>query len=316
MDRPHGRGRPRHRPSVTGVHAALLHRCSFPSAGTPLVCGVSGGADSLALLVLAVASGCDVTAVHVDHGLRLGSAAEADLVQETAARYGASFRSERVEVGVGPNLEARARTARLAVLGPDAALGHTADDRAETMLINLLRGAGVDGLASLRRGRRHPILDLRRSETERLCRQEGLEPFIDPSNADASFLRNRVRREVLPLLADVAGRDPVPVLTRQADVFASVADHLRAEATSFDVTDAEALRNAPVAVARVAVREWLRRDATEMHPPDAATVERVLSVARGETRATDVGEGRRVERTAMRLRLVAKPGGEETPVVN
>lgn len=301
---------------MTALHSALLRRCTFPPAGASLVCGVSGGADSLALLVLAVASGCDVTAVHVDHGLRAGSADEADLVRTTAARYGASFRSERVEVGVGPNLEARARAARLAVLGPEAALGHTADDRAETMLMNLLRGAGVDGLASVRRGPRHPILDLRRSETERLCRHEGLEPFIDPSNADPSFVRTRIRREVLPLLADVAGRDPVPVFSRQADVLASIADHLRAEAASLDVTDAGALRHAPVAVARVAVREWLRRDVTEMHPPDAATVERVLSVARGETRATDVGEGRRVERTAMRLRLVARPGGEETPVVN
>lgn len=289
---------------MSGPHSTLLRRCSFPPAGTPLVCGVSGGADSLALLVLAVASGCDVTAVHVDHGLRDGSVAESDLVRDAASRFGASFRSERVEVGVGPNLEARARAARLAVLGPDAALGHTADDRAETMLVNLLRGAGVDGLASVRRGPRHPILDLRRTETEQLCRVEGLEPFVDPSNSDPSFVRNRVRREVLPLLADVAGRDPVPVLTRQADVFASVSDHLRSEAASLDVTDALALRDAAPAVARVAVREWLRRDVPELHPPDAATVERVLSVARGETRATDVGSGRRVERTAMRLRLV------------
>lgn len=289
---------------MTNAHAAVLRRCTFPSSGAPLVCGVSGGADSLALLVLAVAAGCDVTAVHVDHGLRPGSAAEAELVREAAARFGAAFRSERVVVGLGPNLEARARAARLAVLGPDAAFGHTADDRAETMLVNLLRGAGVDGLASMRPGPRHPILDLRRSETEQVCRVEGLEPFTDPSNADPSFVRNRIRREVLPLLADVAGRDPVPVLTRQAEVFASVSDHLRSEAAALDVTDAVALRDAPAAVARVAVREWLRRDVPEIHPPDAATVERVLAVARCETRATDVGAGRRVERTEMRLRLV------------
>ena len=54
-------------------YAALLDRCTFPPAGEPLVCGVSGGADSLALLVLAVAAGCEVTAVHVDHGIRPGS---------------------------------------------------------------------------------------------------------------------------------------------------------------------------------------------------------------------------------------------------
>src|ERR1035437_721888 len=64
-------------------------RCVFPAAGTPLVCAVSGGADSLALLVLATAAGCEVTAVHVDHGLRPGSAAEADVVASAADRYGA-----------------------------------------------------------------------------------------------------------------------------------------------------------------------------------------------------------------------------------
>lgn len=288
-------------------HDELLARCAFPAPGTPVVCGVSGGADSLALLVLAVAAGCEVTAVHVDHGLRPGSAAEADLVRDAAARFGARFRAERVEVAAGANLEARARAARLSVLGPDAALGHTADDRAETMVVNLLRGAGPDGLASIRRGPRHPIVDLRRTETVAICAAEGLTPFADPSNTDPAFVRNRIRLEALPLLADIAGRDPVPVLVRQAEVFESITDHLRDEASTIDVTDAAALAAAPVAVARVAVREWLRRDVPELHPPDAATVERVLDVARCRALATDVGGGRRVERTHMRLRLVPSP---------
>lgn len=290
--------------AAAGAHGPLLARCTFPAPGTALVCGVSGGADSLALLVLAVAAGCDVTAVHVDHGLRAGSSVEADLVRDVAVNLGAAFRSERRDVGAGPNLEARARAARLEALGPDAALGHTADDRAETMLVNLLRGAGPDGLAAIRRGTRHPILDLRRSETEQVCRVEGLEPFGDPSNLDPAFVRNRIRHEVLPLLADIAGRDPVPVLARQADVFATVTDHLRAEAAILDVTDAAALAAAPIAIARVAVRQWLRRDVPESHPPDAATVERVLAVARCDAVATEIGAGRRVERTEMRLRLV------------
>lgn len=290
-------------------HAALLTRCTFPGPGTALVCGVSGGADSLTLLVLAVASGCEVTAVHVDHGLRPGSAEEAERVAAVAARYGARFRSEAVVVAPGPNLEARARAARHAVLGTDAALGHTADDRVETMLVNLLRGAGPDGLAGIRPGPRHPILALRRSETEALCLAEGLEPFEDPSNLDPAFVRNRVRRELLPLLADVAHRDPVPVLDRQAELFAEVADHLRVEAAGVDVTDARALAAAPVVVARVAVREWLRRDLAELHPPDLATVERVLAVARGEAIGTEVGGGRRVRRTAGVLRLEA-PGDD------
>ncbi len=285
--------------------AELLSRCTFPPAGTSVVCGVSGGADSLALLVLATAAGCRVTAVHVDHGLRPGSADEAEVVAAAARRYGAAFRSDSVAVVPGPNLEARARAARLAVLGHDAALGHTADDRAETVLVNLLRGAGLDGLAGIRPGPRHPILSLRRGETVALCRAEGLEPVHDPSNLDPSFVRNRVRHEVLPLLADVAGRDVVALLDRQADLAADASDHLRSEAQAVEVTDARALRASPPAVARVAIREWLRADHPERHPPDAATVERVLAVARGEAVATDVGRGRRVRRSAGRLALVA-----------
>ena len=287
-----------------------LARCTFPPAGTPLVCGVSGGADSLALMVLAVAAGCAVTAVHVDHGLRPGSGTEAGVVAAAARRYGAAFRAERVEVAPGANLEARARAARHAALGATAALGHTADDRAETVVVNLLRGAGLDGLAGIRPGPRHPILALRRVETEALCRAEGLEPFVDPTNTDPVHVRNRIRGEVLPLLVEIADRDLVPVLVRQADLLAAVGDHLRAEAGALDPTDARALREAPVAVARVAVREWVRAGAPERHPPDAATVERVLAVARLDAAGTDLGGGRRVERTQGRLRLVPVPAAD------
>ena len=289
-------------------HAEFLVRCTFPEPGSSLVCGVSGGADSMALLVLAVASGCEVTAVHVDHGLRAGSAAEAEPVRALARRLGARFRAESVVVGTGPNLEARARAARHEVLGLDAALGHTADDRAETLLVNLLRGAGPDGLGSIRAGHRHPILDLRRSETERVCAIEGIDPFIDPTNADMAFVRNRIRHEVLPLLADISNRDPVPILDRQATVLAEIADHLRVEARSIDVTDARALATAPIAIARVAVREWLRSEAIDAHPPDLATVDRVLDVAAGRVTATDVGGGLRVARTRGRLRLESSAG--------
>lgn len=261
----------------------------------------------MALLVLAVASGCVVTAIHVDHGLRTGSQTEADRVRVVAEQLGARFLSETVAVGQGPNLEARARRARHAALGPDAALGHTADDRAETMIVNLLRGAGPDGLASIRPGYRHPILDLRRVETEMVCSIEGIEPFFDPSNANSAFIRNRVRNEVLPLLAEIADRDLVPLLDRQADVFAMVADHLRHEASSIDPTDVSALRNAPEVLARVALREWLRIGTDERHPPDGATIDRVLSVVRGEVIATEVGGNRRVDRSAGRLRITTTP---------
>jgi tRNA(Ile)-lysidine synthase len=259
---------------------------------------VSGGADSLALLVLACAAGCRVTAVHVDHCLRSESAVEADLVAAVAERCGAAFRAERAAVEPGPNLEARARDARFGVLPPDVLTGHTADDQAETVLLNLLRGAGLDGLTGMGPGR-HPIIGLRRAETRALCAELGLTPAHDPSNDDVAFRRNRVRHEVLPLLDDVAQRDVAAVLARQADLLREEAELLDALAEAIDPADARALAAAPAPLARRAVRMWLRQG----HPPPASAVERVLAVARGEATATDVGGGRRVARTGQRLRL-------------
>jgi tRNA(Ile)-lysidine synthase len=283
--------------------AALLPRCGFAPANDPIVCAVSGGADSLALLVLATAGHDDVTAVHVDHGLREGSAADAEVVRAAALRFGARFRAERIELDPGPNLEARARAARYAALPRDACTGHTADDQAETVLLQLLRGAGLEGLAAMRPDGRRPILRLRRAETRALCESLGLVPFEDPTNADAAHRRNRVRHEVLPLLDDVAARDVVPLLARLADHARDAADHLADEASALDPTDAAALAAAPGTLARVAVRTWLRTCSPERHPPDAATVDRVLAVARLDAVATDLGGGWRVARTAGRLRL-------------
>ena len=84
------------------VVADLLPRCDFPPRGSVLNCAVSGGPDSLALLILAVAAGCTVTAIHVDHGLRQESAAEAAVVEDAAALVGAKFVAETVSVAAGP----------------------------------------------------------------------------------------------------------------------------------------------------------------------------------------------------------------------
>lgn len=283
----------------------LLARCDFPPVGTPVDCAVSGGADSLALLVLAAAAGCEVTAVHVDHGLRPGSADEAKVVQAAAERFGGAFRALTVAVEPGPNLEARARAARYAALPDGVLTGHTADDQAETVLLNLLRGAGLDGLAGMSPDRR-PIRHLRRTETRALCQSLGLDPVVDPTNQDPSFRRNRVRHELLPRLDDIAHRDVVPVLARQADLLRQDADLLNTLANTLDPTDAKALAKAPAPLARRALRTWFRTSGPggpEHHPPDAATIERALKVARGQATACEVGQGWRLARTNNRLRL-------------
>jgi len=286
-----------------GLREELLERCSFPPAGTRVTCAVSGGADSLSLLVLATAAGCDVTVVHVDHGIRSGSQQEAERVRAAAERYDARFRAEQVTVLPGPNLQARARAARYGVLPADVLTGHTCDDLAETVVLNLLRGAGRPGLAGIRLTQRRPLLPLRRSETAALCAEEGLEPLRDPTNHDRAHRRTRVRKEVLPLLDDVAGRDVVPVIARVADVMGAESDLLDRLAASLDPTDAAALRDAEPALARRALRAWLWRGMGGDHPVDLAAVDRVLAVACLEARGTDVQDGWRVVRSEGRLHL-------------
>jgi tRNA(Ile)-lysidine synthase len=282
----------------------LLGRCTFPPPGTHVRCGVSGGPDSSALLVLAVAAGCRVTAVHVDHRLRPGSEAEAAVVAGLAERFGAAFEPQVAPVAAGPNLEARARAARWAALGPDCLVGHTADDQAETLLLALLRGAGPAGLAGAD-PRVRPILGLRRHETRALCEDLGIEALDDPSNQDPAFRRNRVRHELLPLLDDIAGRDVAAVLARTATLHAEVASHLDAEAAAVDPTVAAELVAAARPVAAHAVRRWWREVTGSAHPPGAEAIGRVLAVAAGETVGCELPGGWRVARTAGRLRLEA-----------
>ena len=240
---------------------SLVPRCRFPAGDAEPWCAVSGGADSTALALLSVAGGHVVGLVHVDHGLRDGSFGEAELVQLLAERLGANFLAKRVHVGLGPNLEERARLARYAVLPTNVWTGHTADDLAETVLINLLRGAGPDGVASMARtkfaGPRRPLLGLRRSETVALCGRLGVAAVVDPMNDDPSFGRVRVRHEVVPLLNDVAGRDVAALLARHAEITAADVALLDELSADIDPSARWGLRGVPAPLATRAIRRWL-----------------------------------------------------------
>ncbi len=252
------------------------------------------------MVALAIAARCDVAAVHVHHGLRRSADHDAELAETIATRLGAGFRLVHVDVDDGPNLEARARAARRAALGPEAMTGHTADDQAETVLLSLLRGAGATGLGGIGPGRRHPILALRRAETRSLCEQLGLTIAQDPSNDDPRFRRNRIRHELMPLLDDIAERDVTVLLARTADLLRADDQYLDELAAGVDPTDAGELATAPRVLAARAIRQWLDHDG---YPPDTDTVRRVLAVAAGDASACELTHGRRVERRGDRLHL-------------
>lgn len=292
------------RPDVDDpVVADLLARATFPTGITPLRCAVSGGADSTALLALAVALGRPVTAVHIDHGLRPESTADAEHVSRLAAAWGAEFEHHSIRIEDGGDLEARARVARHAAVGPEGLWGHTADDQAETVLLRLLRGTGPHGLAAMRPDR-HPLLGLRRSETVALCAHLGVEPVDDVTNRDPRFDRARVRHDVLPLLVDVARRDVVPALARLAQQSAELDDLVGLLAAELDATSVHQLRAVPRPVAVAAVRRWWVATTGGLPPPDAAATERVLAVVDGRSRGCDVVAGWSLRRRDGVLRLV------------
>lgn len=286
---------------------SLLSRCTFPAAGTAVACGLSGGPDSCALVALATAAGLAVTAWHVDHGLRPSSGDDAAAARAVAAHFDAGFELRRVIVEGGPDLEARAREARYGALPADVLVGHTADDRAETVLFNIGRGAGLAGAAAPFAGVGRPLLRLRRFETRSLCRQLGLSTVSDPMNDDLSFARVAIRTEVIPALGRALGRDPVPLLNRHAELASQALEVVADLAAQLDPASAAALVAAPRAVAAEALRAWIFCNVGSS--PSAASIDRVLSVADGRATATEITGGHRVARTAGRLRIEPRHDG-------
>lgn len=229
-----------------------ITRWSLLERGDHVVVGVSGGPDSTALLALL----CDLadewqlvlTAAHLDHGINreLGALAW-EQTYELAARLGVRWVGEREDVPghqarEGGSLHQVARRLRYRFFRSVAsqegaklvATAHTADDQAETVLMRVLRGAGALGASGIPPKRQtkgvtivRPLLAHRRSSLSALCSQRGL-PFLeDPANVEVSFLRSRVRLEVLPLLEKAFGHDVVPHL-------AAFAERLREDREALD----------------------------------------------------------------------------------
>lgn len=201
--------------------SAVLHTISRRGlfrAGERVLVAVSGGPDSMALLAalweLAPRLGLELQVATVNHGLRREAAAEGELVAERARALGVPWHGLRVEVRSGRGLggvQEAARRARLGALLACAesngcgrvALGHQADDQAETVLFRILRGTGLRGLAGIPYVRPpyvRPLLDVSRSQILAYLRRRSL-PFVaDPSNSDPRFARARLRDTVLPAL--------------------------------------------------------------------------------------------------------------------
>jgi tRNA(Ile)-lysidine synthase len=219
--------------------ATAADRRGVIAPGEHVLIACSGGPDSTALLDalarLAPPRRWRLFVAHVDHGIRPGSTVEAELVARLAGDRGLPFRALSVQVAAGGSLQDRARTARHGALRAEAsrvgvaviALGHTADDQAETVLMRALTGASPAGLPAMAERERRlvrPLLRVWREATLAYCAALGLETIDDPSNRDPRFLRSRVRHEVIPALEAVfpgARRRLVVLAERQRQLLSS-----------------------------------------------------------------------------------------------
>jgi tRNA(Ile)-lysidine synthase len=288
----------------------LLGHAHFSAAGSTADLAVSGGPDSLGLLLLAREAGLVVTVHHVDHHARPTSTVDADHVQEICQRLQINFVRHDVMVAAGANFEARARAARRTAMPAGVLTGHTMDDLAETVLLNMMRGAGLDGLSPMVNDPTKPLRDIRRSALHDFVASSSFTPVHDESNDDPAFQRNRVRHELMAMLDDIASRDVVPILARQAALAFDERvwlDELARDDVAVALEDADCrdLRTWP----RARLRRWLRAqlrvaDAGDgEHPPSADEVERAISVVRGDVVAMELSGGRRLSRREQRLML-------------
>jgi tRNA(Ile)-lysidine synthase len=286
-------------------------------AGGPVLVMLSGGPDSTCLLDVAVAlAGAGaVRALHVDHGLRVGSAADAAHCEALCERLGVALEVERL--GPAPatgNLHAWARDARRAAAHrrPGAiATGHTASDQAETVLYRLAASPGRRALLGMapREGRVvRPLLEATRAQTAAHCATRGLSVLDDPANTDPAYARARVREGLLPALravhpaAEASVVRTARVLREEAEVLDALVEEVLEGRTAIELARLRAL---PPALSRLVVRR-LAEDALGARAPRAAgRADDVLTL--GPDEALDVGDGARARTRAGVLRFERTP---------
>lgn len=230
-----------------------ITRYTMLTAGDRVLVAVSGGVDSVVLLhvlkELTRELKLTLAVAHFDHGIRPDSAQDAEFVRQLARSLKLRFYTERADVPAYAqakkiSLEVAARQLRYQFLEKTAkthtftkiALGHTLNDQAETLLMRLIRGSGLDGLAGIPpvRSTQHcqyirPLIECTREQIEAFAKTKNLQWREDPTNRDRTILRNRIRHELIPILREY-NPNLLEALGRTARLLSQAAEHLKHEA--------------------------------------------------------------------------------------
>jgi tRNA(Ile)-lysidine synthase len=277
----------------TLLHAQIdrtLRQRQLLQSGQRLLVAVSGGQDSLCLVKLLLDLqpkwGWQLAIAHCDHGWRADSAANAQHVADLAQQWQLPFFLETADLPAA-KAEAPARQWRYQALTAIAQAhqcsavitGHTASDRAETLLHNLMRGSGTDGLQALAWQRAltpeinlvRPLLAITRSATAQFCAQQGLEIWQDSSNHDLNYRRNRIRHQLLPYLQTHFNPQVEAAIAQTAEVLQAEVAYLEMQShqllQSAQSTENESewaglnrqiIKQAPLALQRRAIRQFLQ----------------------------------------------------------
>lgn len=310
-------------------------------AGDTVLAAVSGGVDSMVMLHLLLALqeplGIKVVVGHIHHHLRAASDAEWNFVESYCRAQGVPFHGCHVDVrGAqaedGHSMEATAHRLRHAALREMMAscgaawlcLAHHAGDRAETVLMNVLRGTSVKGLAAMGAQKGvilRPLLDATRAEIEAYAIERGIMWMNDESNSDTTILRNRLRHELIPLLSNY-NPNIVQALNHLAESSESVSDYieiqartLEREAVFFRAKQFSMIRRQKVLEAHEAVVSALLRDlvekmSRERHRLHFEMVKQALARIEAGQGRYDLGQGRIIEVTRQWIYIGALPTGD------
>ncbi|NJR52395.1 MAG: tRNA lysidine(34) synthetase TilS [Leptolyngbyaceae cyanobacterium CSU_1_3] len=284
------------------LHRTLKQRRLLKQGQSVLV-AVSGGQDSLCLLKLLVDLqpkwNWQLAIGHCDHRWRNDSQSNAEFVGELARSWQVPFHLKTADQV--PASEATARSWRYNCFETIAhsenytavITGHTASDRAETLLYNLMRGSGADGLQALRWERSlspqialiRPLLGTTRTETAQFCHDSDLQIWEDSTNQDLTYTRNRIRQQLLPYLhthfnsqAEQHLAQTAELLTADVEYLETIASHLREQAISPDRLSLKRsqIQSAPLALQRRVIRQFLQHSLT--FSPNFEQIEKVVAL--------------------------------------